>query len=214
MVESKIAMEVREMTFWDKTPIRLLKHILGWILRPRYSYLRLREIHHARSAGQVKNNIALDDIPSVTLIPADTQDKISEVIRVYARNPSGLLIAPRSDKAMKRFIAKGYEYYLVAESPGKVIGAVGLQPSRALICHRVIDFDKRGSGYGLACSLTLLSLMARKGYPKAHGQVFKKNRRALSAALSIGYKIEGEDPEGLYYLISKNLTPQKDSEDT
>lgn len=198
------------MTFWDKKPFSTLKHTLGWILRPRLSYLRLREILHARSAGPVKADIALDNIPMVTLIPADNEDRLSEVVRVYARNPSRMTIAPRSDEAIKRAVAKGYEYYLVTDDSGKVIGAVGWQPSRAMVCQRVIDFKNRSSGYGLASSLALLTLMAKKGYRKTHGQVFKNNRRALSAALSIGYKVDGEDPEGLYYLISKDLTPQED----
>ena len=187
-----------------------IRRILGWILRPRLSYLRLREIHHARTARPVRDDIALDNVPTVTLIPADNEDRLKEVVRVYTRHPSRLLIAPRKDAAIKELVAKGYEYYLVANESGLVVGAVGWHSCRAMVCHKVIDYRHRSRGYGIATSLALFSLLAKRGYRKCYSQVFKDNRRNISGLLSLGYKIDGEDPEGLYFLLSRDLIPPEE----
>jgi hypothetical protein len=172
--------------------------------------LRLREIHHARRAGPVRDDITLENVPTVTLIPADTEDRLREVVRVYTRHPSRLLIAPHRYAAIIKLIAKGYEYYLVANDSGLVVGAVGWQSCRAMVCHKVIDYRHRSRGYGIATSLALFSLLAQKGYRKCYSQVFKDNRRNLSGLLSLGYKIDGEDPEGLYFMLSKDLIPPEE----
>jgi len=199
------------MNPWYKKRLREIKHVLGWILRPRLSYLRLREIVRARSAGPVKHDIRLDKLPPVNLIPADSESKLDEVLEVYLRNPSKMNIAPRSRTAIRRLVAEGYVYYLIADDSEHIIGAICWQTKRAIMCHLAVDYEYRSKGAGIAATLALENHAARQGYHKSYTQVLKNNRRALSIVLSLGYKIDGEDPESTYYNLSKDFIQSEDT---
>lgn len=193
---------------------QLLKRIKYWmemIFLPHLAFLRLREKIRGRTAKGVRKNLPTDSLPKVTLIPVgDKKDLQATLLRIYKKNSSPFVFAPKSRRALKRYMETGTEYYLVANSQGEIVGGRGFRPLENMFCHFVVDYKHRSSGYGLSTTLALEQLKAAEGFTEMRGKVFRDNRRMMSTYLSMGYEIEEEQNDPQFFSIVKFLN--KDEE--
>jgi hypothetical protein len=195
------------MGFFDFPGGRAIKHWLGWILRPRLAYLRIREAMHARNAPPVRNNLSLSALPIVTLRLAETPEDLSLVVNLYKRNPSSLTIAPLNTDAVEKMIACNTEFYRIFNIKGEHIGNIAFQVNRRMLSHLTIEYAHRCNGLGLATELAIKKLLVERGIDKIYAQVYRINRRALTHCLSFGYKMVEEQSTQEYFVLRKVLIP-------
>ena len=193
------------MGMLDHPSVRTAKRWLGWVLRPRLSYRRIREMRRAKSAPPVRDNIDLSKLPLVTVRQAVKAVDLERVLQLYRGNPSALNIAPRTHKSLQGMIAREVEFYLVLDAAGDHVGNLGYQAQRQMFSYLQVDFPHRGRGIALAAKLAAEKVIAARGVEVAYSQVFRENRRALSTNLSLGWEIDEDASTDKYYVLRKRL---------
>lgn len=185
---------------------RTAKRWLGWVLRPRLSYRRIREMRRAKSAPPVRADLDLSRLPPVTVRQAVQPAELERVLQLYRRNPSALNIAPRTRKSLQEMIARDVEFYLVLDAAGDHVANLGYQAPRQMFSYLQVDFRHRGRGIGLAAKRASEEIIAARGVEVAYLQVFRENRRALSTFFSLGWEIDEDASTDKYYVLQKRLS--------
>ncbi len=187
--------------------LKTIKHWLGWILRPRLAYMRIREMRWVKTAGPVRDDLPLDNLPKLELVLAETEDQLKKVVGIYKRCPSSLNIPPRSMAKLREHIAMNKEFYLVRNEQGENVAAIGWIVDQDMAAYLASEYKFRRGGIGLATKIALLDLKRSQGVKRAYGQILRKNTRYLSTNLSLGYKIDEELSTEEYYVIYLDLNP-------
>jgi RimJ/RimL family protein N-acetyltransferase len=193
------------MALLDNRIARTIKKWLGWILRPRLSYLRIREARRARDAPPVRENLDLSALPKVTVRLAHTPEELSLVVDLYKRNPSKLIIAPRTIADMEKMRARNVEFYRIFDANGEHVGNYGFQVDRRILGYFQIEYARRSGGLGMAAALAAEQLLALRGIDAVYSQIYRENRRALTTCLSIGYEIIEDETTEKYFTLKKLL---------
>jgi len=84
-----------------------IKHWLGWILRPRHSYMRLREMRWIKTAGPIRDDLPLDNLPKLELVLAETEDQLKEVVGIALMGDDSGLNAYVEADAVKKLVGSG-----------------------------------------------------------------------------------------------------------
>ncbi|MBO4878521.1 MAG: GNAT family N-acetyltransferase [Ruminococcus sp.] len=123
--------------------------------------------------------------------------------------PRDILLLPELQLYIKDFGTEKDDHCLVAETAGKVVGAVWVRimndyghvddktPSFAISLYK----DYRGNGIGTALMTEMLALLKREGYRQASLAVQKANY-AVRMYKKTGFEIVGENDEE-YIVICK-----------
>jgi hypothetical protein len=193
------------MRFLERRFPRTIKRWLGWILRPRHSYRRIRELRHARNAPAVRKDLDTSRLPKVSLRLAASPAEYRLAVDLYRRNPSVMNIAPRSMKEFEQLLARNVEFYLIFDEAGRHVGNYGYQVERSMLGYLQIDFPHRSGGLALAAGQEIERLLAQRGVPVVYGQVYKENRRAQSYLFSSGWELHDEESDKRYYTVRKFL---------
>jgi len=197
------------MKLFDHPLSRKIKHWLGWIIRPRLTFLRIREQRHARNAPPVRNNLNVSDLPIVVLRLAETPEDFSLVLDLYRRNPSGMTISPRTAQAMQRMLADNTEFYRIFDDKGVCVGNIAFQINRNMLGYLTIEYGRRGEGLALAARLAMYELLVKRGIQVVYSQIYRDNRRTLSGSLSLGWEIIEEQSTDRYFTLKKVLIPPR-----
>lgn len=190
-----------------KKILRTIKHWLGWILRPRHSFRRIREMRWINAEKPVRSDLPLDNLPQLDLILAETEDQMEEVVGIYKRCPSSLNIPPRSLAKLKEHIALNKEFYLVRNQQGDYVAAIGWVVDKSIMAYMAVEYQFRRGGIGLATNIAMMDLKRRQGVERVYGQVLRKNTQYLSTCLSMGFKIDEEKSKDDYHAIYMDLNP-------
>lgn len=190
-----------------KNILRTIKHWLGWILRPRHSYLRIREMRWVKADGPVRKDLPLDNLPKLDLVLAETEAQMKDVVGIYKRCPSSLNIPPRSLAKLKEHIAMNKEFYLVSNEQGDNVAAIGWVVDKSIMAYLAVEYKFRRGGIGLATNIAMLDLKRRQGVKQVFGQILRKNTQYLSTCLSMGFKIDEELSTEDYHAIYMDLNP-------
>ena len=169
--------------------------------------MRIKELRWIKTAGPIRDDLPLDNLPKVELVLAETEDQLKEVVGIYKRCPSSLNIPPRSMAKLREHIAMNKEFYLVRNAQGENVAAVGWIVDQDMTAYVAAEYKFRRGGIGLALKIALLDLKRSQGVKRAYGQIYRKNTRFLSTNLSLGYKIDEELSTEDYYVIYKDLNP-------
>jgi hypothetical protein len=178
---------------------------IGWILRPHLSFLRIREMRHAKKARPVRNNLDVSALPNVTLHRAITSRDLGEVVDLYKRNPSQMVTAPRSMEAIKELLEKNVEFYKILNADGLYVGNTAYQADHKSLGFLTIDYSFRNKGLGLAATAALLTMLKERNIDVVYVHVFRDNRRSLSSKLSFGWEIVESMSTQRYITLKKNL---------
>jgi hypothetical protein len=181
------------------------ERLISWIRDPRQIFLKLREIWLAGRACPVRSDIDLSRLPEVKLRRAKTVPDLAAVIRLYQVNPSRLNIAPRNQQALDKLLARNVIFFLILDNTGNHVGNLGYQAPRRMLSYLQIDYSRRGRGYGLAAELAVEQIIATQGVRSVYAQVFRRNNRALSTFLSLGWDIDNDRSTEEYFTLKKNL---------
>lgn len=195
------------MGFFNRKIPRKIKYWLGWILRPRLAYLRIREARRATKAPPVRDNLSLSALPRVTLRLAETPRDLALVVDLYKRNPSSMNIAPRSIKALESMLSQNTEFYRIFDEKEECVGNYAYQVDRRMLCCLQIEYVRRSRGLALAAMQAIEQLLAQRGINVVYSQVYCGNRRALSTHLSLGWEILEEESTDEYLTLRKILIP-------
>lgn len=193
-------MKAHDFPGWGKA-----ERLISWVRSPRQTFLKLREIWYAGRARPVRPDIDLSQLPEVELRRAKTAPELAAVVRLYQRNPSRLNIAPRNQRAFEKLLSRSVIFFLVLDNKGNHVGNVGYQAPRRMLSYLQIEYSLRGRGYGLAAELAAERIIATQGVRNVYAQVFRKNKRALSTFLSLGWEIDSERSIEDYFTLRKNL---------
>ena len=200
------------MSASNRNTLQTIKHVLGWILRPRLAYRRIREMRWIRTAPPLRDDLPLDHLPKLELVLAETEEQLRAVLGIYKRCPSSLVIAPRSWAKLQEHLADNKEFYLARNEQGDYIAAIGWLLDKDMAAYLASDYKYRRGGIGLATKIALLDIKRKQGVKRAYGQILRKNTRYLSTNLTLGYKIDEAQSTEDYYVIYKDLNPDGESD--
>lgn len=98
---------------------------------------------------------------------------------------------PRKDIARKQRVNP--EWFLVAESSGRIVGAVmaGYEGHRGWINYLAVDPARRRGGIGRALMAAAERELRAAGCPKINLQVRPENKEVIAFYAAIGFSVEG-----------------------
>lgn len=102
-------------------------------------------------------------------------------------------------------LARQVLFFLYFDAKGEHIGNSGFQVDRRIFGYHQIDYRHRGRGLGMATTLATEELLAQRGFDVIYLQVYRDNRRALTAYRSLGYEIDDVQSTVKYYTLKKIL---------
>ncbi len=105
------------------------------------------------------------------------------------------LVKPQNDprKDIARKLRVNPEWFLVAESGGRIVGAVmaGYEGHRGWINYLAVDPARRRAGLGRALMAEAERVLRAAGCPKINLQVRPENRDVVAFYEAIGFSVEG-----------------------
>jgi ribosomal protein S18 acetylase RimI-like enzyme len=105
------------------------------------------------------------------------------------------LVKPQNDprKDIARKLRVNPEWFLVAESGGRIVGAVmaGYEGHRGWINYLAVDPARRRAGLGRALMAEAERVLRSAGCPKINLQVRPENRDVVAFYEAIGFSVEG-----------------------
>ena len=165
------------MSSQNRQLYKTIRYGFGWLLRPRLSYLRIRERLFSGSLPQSQNNFSEDSIPPAALIDVAHDVALQKkLVRIVRRNPSPMVQHSRTRRSLLRRIEKGEQNFLVRNENGIDVGCTGFQPWNNRAVHLIIDYPHRKCGYGLSAMLELQKIKKLEGIKEMWGVVFKSNQ--------------------------------------
>jgi ribosomal protein S18 acetylase RimI-like enzyme len=104
----------------------------------------------------------------------------SEVFELWQRSEGVGLSASDERDRIEGYMARNPGLSQVAESDGKIVGAVlcGHDGRRGFIYHLAVDSEWRGQGLGRQLAERVLTLLKEQGIQKAYVMVFRQNGAA------------------------------------
>jgi ribosomal protein S18 acetylase RimI-like enzyme len=105
------------------------------------------------------------------------------------------LVRPQNDprKDIARKLRVNPEWFLVAESGGRIVGAVmaGYEGHRGWINYLAVDPARRRDGLGRALMAEAERVLRAAGCPKINLQVRPENQEVIAFYEAIGFSVEG-----------------------
>jgi ribosomal protein S18 acetylase RimI-like enzyme len=105
------------------------------------------------------------------------------------------LVRPQNDpkKDIVRKLRVNPEWFLVAESAGRIVGAVmaGYEGHRGWINYLAVDPARQRGGLGRALMAEAERVLRAAGCPKINLQVRPDNRAAVAFYERLGFSVEG-----------------------
>ena len=129
-----------------------------------------------------------EHLPPVSLEEAPRSGELFQrLLRIFLDNPSPLNASPRDARQLRSAMEKGTRYWLARDAHGEIVGALGLETWRSMVVHVTVDAARRARGLGLSMVLALHEEARSAGFTELRAQVLRRNPRALSLFLSLGY---------------------------
>jgi ribosomal protein S18 acetylase RimI-like enzyme len=140
-------------------------------------------------SGRGGNRIIMDDAVTIRRFQADER---SAVVGLW--HTCGL-IRPQNDpdKDITRKLRVNPEWFLVAESAGRIVGAVmaGYEGHRGWINYLAVHPERRRTGLGRKLMAEAERGLRAAGCPKINLQVRPENQVAIAFYERIGFSVEG-----------------------
>jgi len=193
------------ITAWRRLRLWRSTHDQPITAIPSYAWRRLQERWLQRNKAALDKRVSLDDLPLVRLTRVETTDQCEQLVALYWRNPSSLVSAPRTVKALERCFAKGIEYYLVYNEDNELVGARAIRIKDAFVVHSTIDRRFRRQGYWLASEDSFCRFLAKRGFTQLITSAFRQNTAIIRSAVAAGWVAESHPTHQAIVRLTKTL---------